>query len=106
LLQIFKNYVTDIASGWISAAQQASGFLVPLLYLSGRRWDFLTPNVVVGGLVAALVLLVGYFVDELVHYRLIFPIRFDLRERRREGPVRILLLAMATLLGVAALLGW
>lgn len=80
-----------------------SGFLTPLLYISGRRWSFLTPDVVVAGLVAALVLLAGYFADELVHYRLIAPLRTGWAEWRREALVWVTSLAIAVLLAVLLL---
>jgi hypothetical protein len=48
-----------------------SGVVLPLFYLSGVRINWLNPKVVVGGLLAAMVMLIGYFVNELVHYRII-----------------------------------
>ena len=50
------------------------GFLLPLLAIAGWSWALARPELTVGGLVAAVVLLMGYFLDELVHYKIL---RFD-----------------------------
>jgi hypothetical protein len=47
------------------------GFLIPLLAVGGSAWAGGLPGLVVGGILAALVLLGAYFVDELVHYRIL-----------------------------------
>jgi len=47
------------------------GFLIPLFALAGPPWAQSCVGTVVAGLVAALVLIGGYFFDELVHYRIL-----------------------------------
>jgi len=47
------------------------GFLLPLFAVAGLPWAPGNARVVVGGLVAAVVLLAAYFFDELVHYRIL-----------------------------------
>src|SRR5258706_15088191 len=44
------------------------GFVIPLLALSGVNVWFAKPGYVASGLVASVILLFGYFVDEMVHY--------------------------------------
>jgi hypothetical protein len=64
------------------------GVLFPLFFISGVRWSFLTAEIVVAGLLSALVLLVGYFVDELVHYEIILrKWRTEFEDWNREWPI-------------------
>jgi hypothetical protein len=46
------------------------GFVIPLLALAGSAWAMEQTKWVVGGLLAALILLAAYFFDELVHYHI------------------------------------
>jgi len=64
------------------------GFLIPLLALAGSAWASAQTELVVGGLVAALILLLAYFLDELVHYRIInIGLLNDAREWRSEWAI-------------------
>lgn len=47
------------------------GLSFPLIALAGCSWAFARPELVVAGLLATLILLVGYFFNELVHYRIV-----------------------------------
>jgi len=47
------------------------GFLIPLLALAGSSWALAQTALVVSGLVASLVLIIAYFLDELIHYRVL-----------------------------------
>jgi len=85
------------------------GFLAPLLGLAGVAWILANPRIVTAGLVGSLVLIAGYFVDELVHYEIVsvsLRPRYDKAGWRRELPVVIgsaigaLLLALVTFLTV------
>jgi MFS family permease len=87
-----------------TAAGLFSGFLVPLLFLAGLTARWLHPRVTVAGLLVTIVLLCGYFVNELVHYHI-------LRKRdpnwRDEWPVRLTTLAVAAVVGIVWLIcGW
>jgi hypothetical protein len=46
------------------------GFVIPLFALSGIWWAT-RPELMIGGLVFSLVLLVAYFYEELVHYNIL-----------------------------------
>lgn len=75
------------------------GFVIPLFGLAGKSGGLLTPSFAASGLVSALVLLAGYFLDEMVHYEIIWKKwRSKTREWSREWPivVAIILLAVAT----------
>ncbi len=63
------------------------GFLLPLFAIAGLHWAPGNVRVVVGGLVAALVLIAAYFLDELVHYRIlkVGALLEDAREWRFES---------------------
>lgn len=78
------------------------GFLLPLLALAGWSWALARSWLAAGGLVAALILVAGYFLDELVHYR-ILSIRLvnDAREWGGESVIAISAIVLA--LGVALL---
>ena len=47
------------------------GFLFPLLALAGLPWALTQVSLVVSGIVASLILLIAYFLDELIHYRVL-----------------------------------
>jgi hypothetical protein len=49
----------------------AFGVLFPLFAVAGLAWISARPEIVVAGLVATLVLILAYFLDELVHYRIL-----------------------------------
>jgi len=64
------------------------GFVIPLFGLAGKAWYLVNPLFAVSGLVSALVLLAGYFADELVHYEIIGKKwRRPRRGWRREWPI-------------------
>ena len=48
-----------------------AGVVTPLLGIQGVAPAWLTPGVAVSGLLGSITLIVGYFLDELVHYRII-----------------------------------
>jgi hypothetical protein len=75
------------------------GFLLPLFALAGTQWIVSRPEVVVGGLVTAIVFLVAYFTDELVHYRIL---KWDLRNDIHEWGRERLLVVLASLVAVLA----
>ena len=54
-----------------TACSAIFGFALPLLALNGAAWAASRPGLVVGGMIAALVLLAAYFLDELVHYKIL-----------------------------------
>jgi hypothetical protein len=61
------------------------GFLLPLFALAGSAWILGHRNVVVAGLVSALILIIGYFLDELVHYGILSShLLHDVSEWRKE----------------------
>ena len=60
------------------------GFVFPLLALSGSAWISARPGLVVGGMVAALLLIAAYFLDELIHYQILQKLGSDAREWNRE----------------------
>ena len=73
------------------------GFLIPLFGLAGVV--IFSPAAVVAGNVAAIVLLVGYLADEMIHYRIISThLVEDTAEWGREAPllVVIVLLSLAS----------
>ncbi|MFC7738204.1 hypothetical protein ACFQX4_20800 [Roseomonas sp. GCM10028921] len=73
------------------------GLVLPLLALAGLA-SFVTPKLVVAGLLAAAIFVIGYFCAELVHYG-ILNVRLlnDRREWGRQGAL------VAVTVGVAAL---
>lgn len=82
------------------------GFLLPLFALAGASGGFISPALVVGGLVAALVLLAGYFVSEMWHLGILppKPLAEDAREWRRELPIVIGTVVLAVVGAVVT--GW
>jgi hypothetical protein len=79
------------------------GFLLPLFAVAGSSWAAL-PELMVGGLVAALVLLVGYFFDELVHYEILSTnLVNDAQEWGKEWVIVAIAILVAIGLGSA---GW
>jgi hypothetical protein len=61
------------------------GFVFPLLALYGSRWFVFHAGLVVGGMIASLLLIAAYFVDELIHYRIISGrLAHDASEWKRE----------------------
>jgi hypothetical protein len=61
------------------------GFVLPLLALAEMAPRFVTPRVVAVGLLSALWPLLGYFLAELIHYRILSNrLATDLFELRRE----------------------
>jgi hypothetical protein len=72
------------------------GFLIPLFGLTGRLGGLITPRFAASGLVAALVLLVGYFLDELLHYEIICKNwRKAASGWRREWPIVVIAILLA-----------
>jgi hypothetical protein len=64
------------------------GFCLPLLALANARLPILSPKIVASGLIAALILLMGYFCAELVHYEILNArLLNDRREWGRQWPV-------------------
>lgn len=61
------------------------GIVFPMLALSGSAWFASRPRFVLGGLVGALLLIGAYFLDELIHYRILRILPSDAREWKREG---------------------
>jgi hypothetical protein len=77
----------------------AFGFLLPLLALAQVAFALHTIGLVVGGLVAAVVLLAGYFIAELVHYDILTShLLHDLEEKRSERGIVIAAGFLAALL--------
>jgi hypothetical protein len=74
------------------------GVVFPLFYLSGVRGCWLTPRLVVAGLLATMILLVGYFVDELFHYRILK--KFGKEEWKRELPIVVFSIMLSVLVAV------
>lgn len=75
-----------------------AGVVLPLLALQELAPPWVTPRVAVSGLLGSIVLIVGYFVDELVHYRIIlgeWRSRLD-DEWKRETPILYGTLIIAT----------
>jgi hypothetical protein len=73
------------------------GFLLPLFALAGAAWLLSHRNVVVAGLVAALILVATYFIDEMIHYGILRRGRLlrDVSEWQKEIPVVVGGLAVA-----------
>lgn len=63
------------------------GFMLPLLALSGTGRISVSPGLVVGGMIAAVVLIAAYVLDELIHYRILRTLPGDKLDWKRESPV-------------------
>ena len=62
------------------------GFLIPLFAIAGSKWALAQTKLVVSGLTASLILLLGYFVVELVHYDILSSDFIkDVLEQKREN---------------------
>jgi hypothetical protein len=85
-----------------SLCSMAFGFLIPLLALAGSVWALAQTKLVVAGLVATLILLIAYFFDELVHYRILSPqLLNDAREWREELVIVLVALTVALITSFA-----
>jgi len=61
------------------------GFIIPLLAIAGSSWALAQTALVVSGLIASLVFILSYFLDELIHYRVLSGnLVNDVLEWRRE----------------------
>lgn len=67
-----------------TACSATFGFVFPLLALSGSAWITARPGLVVGGMIAALLLIAAYFIDELIHYQILRKLGSDAREWKCE----------------------
>lgn len=87
--QLFSSsFLLIILSTLIAAI---SGLVIPLIGLASKGGNFISPKVVVAGVLASLVILAGYFLDELVHYRIVWRNwRKDLENWQREWPILLL----------------
>jgi hypothetical protein len=78
----------------------AFGVLLPLVALA--NWDRVThsPSLIFGGILASGVLVTGYFVDEMIHYRILLnwrKFRADVGQWKHEWIVVIATLVLAVL---------
>jgi len=72
------------------------GFVIPLLGMAGVRGQFISPKIVVAGLMAALILLAGYLYDEMVHYNILgLRLVNDASEWGKEWPIVIIVVLLA-----------
>lgn len=72
------------------------GFVIPLFALAGKSGWLISPRIVVAGLVGSLVLLAGYFFDEMVHYGILSQrLGEDAREWGREWPIVVVVILLA-----------
>lgn len=66
------------------------GFIIPLLAIAGSSWALAQITLVVSGLIASLVFVIAYFLDELIHYRVLsVNLVNDAREWKREWAIVI-----------------
>jgi hypothetical protein len=73
------------------------GFVFPLLALYGSSWFGGHAGLVVGGMIGSLVLLLAYFADELIHYRIISGrLARDASEWKKEWWIVVLGISAAT----------
>lgn len=80
-------------------------FLLPLFGLVRPTLSIISPGLVVAGLVAALIFLVGYFWAELVHYQILSRrLLHDKAEWGRQWPLVITTFALALFCFVSAYL--
>jgi len=88
-----------------SAVSILFGFLIPLLGLAGVESLFISPAWVVAGLIASVVLLAGYFVDEMLHYRILSSkLLNDAREWKNELVIVLVAALLSILCGYIAYL--
>ena len=74
------------------------GFVIPLFGLTGMSRCWISPRIVVAGLIGSLVLLAGYLFVEMVHYRILSRrLVNDAREWGRETPVILVFILLALL---------
>lgn len=72
------------------------GFLIPLLALAGSTWALAQAALVVAGLFASLILLIAYFIDEMIHYEILSTnLVNDAREWKGELLIVIIALIIA-----------
>ena len=83
-----------------TACSTVFGFVLPLLALSGSTWIAERPGLVVGGMIAALLLIAAFFLDELVHYQILSKLSSDAREWKHEWWVVALGVLSATAAGL------
>jgi len=77
------------------------GFALPLIALNGAAWVASRRGLVVGGMIAALVLLGAYFLDELVHYKIVsWRLINDAREWRDEWWIVVIGILAAVVCGL------
>jgi hypothetical protein len=87
--------------GMASICTCVFGVVFPLLVLAGSDWFLDHTRVAVAGVVGGLVLLVAYFVNELIHYRVLSSrLVGDAREWGREWIVVVLGIAVAAAMAV------
>jgi hypothetical protein len=97
---VFVN-LTHFSSGFLllslaSLGACIFGVVFPLLGLAGVIWFLARAGAAVAGVIGSLVLLVSYFVDELVHYRILSSrLANDAREWGREWIVVCIGIAVA-----------
>ncbi len=81
------------------------GFCLPLLAMANAHLSFISSRLVVAGLIAALIFLVGYFCAELVHYQILNRrLLYDKNEWGRQWPLVITTFNLALLLSVVTFL--
>jgi hypothetical protein len=79
------------------------GFLIPLFAIAGAQGTLIDPKIVVGGLVGSLVLMCGYFVNEMVHYEILNTrLLNDTEEWGRETPLVIIVIVLAVGFGLCS----
>jgi hypothetical protein len=71
--------------GLATVCSMIFGLVIPLLALGGSAWAISQQHLVIGGLIGTLILLVAYFVTELIHYQILKAnLLNDLGEWKRE----------------------
>jgi hypothetical protein len=82
-----------------TACTVVCGVVLPLLALDGCAWAASHTGLIVGGIIAGLVLIAGYFLDELVHYDILKWSRFgdDMRDWKKEWWIVVLAALFASL---------
>ena len=83
--------------------QVVFGFCLPLMALANPNFAYTSPRVVAAGLVVGLVVVLGYFACELIHYQVLSNrLLNDEKEWGKEWPVVGMTLVLALLFGAAA----